>query len=288
MAENSTTVPLVSTNPDQSLQTFMGQDFLKSSQFMFMMPVLPFDYSLISAKSPRGFSMFCESVEFPGKNSVGVDYKIPGRNKIKVPYSREYPEVTMTFIHNVEIPVYDIFTYWIDFITQDFNSVETRYFDEVVSDFTLFQYTEFPAAPYGKFKGLNSILNSIDKINRYFFDSSKLFKFTDIGQEFINNVNNVSNLNVSKQPYYTITFKDAYPLSIAPMTANWADDGFHRLSVTFTYESYSVNDATTKSNKISELENVKLKSKKIANALNSLDGIISSTTNPGGGYTGKS
>jgi len=262
MADELETVTVTATNPNQSLQAFMGQDFLKSSQFMFVLPVLPFDYSLVSPRNPRGFSMFCESVEFPGKNVQAVDYKIPGRNRIKVPYGKEYPEVTMTFIHNINIPVYDIFSYWIDWAIQEFTSVESRYFDELVTDFTLFQYSEFPTEPYGRLRGLGSIFNSIDKINRYLFDSKRLFKVTDIGQEFINNINDVSGLNVSKQAYYTVQFKNAYPLSFAPMPSNWADEGFHRLSVTFTYESYVINDAAKASStsKLEELSNYKLKS----------------------------
>jgi hypothetical protein len=262
MAEELETVTVTATNPDQSLQAFMNQDFLKSSQFMFVLPTLPFDYSIVSPKNPRGFSMFCESVEFPGKNTQAVDYKIPGKNRIRVPYGKEFPEVTMTFIHNINIPVYDIFSFWIDWIIQENNSIESRYFDESVVDFTLFQYSEFPAEPYGRFRGLNSILNDIDKINRYLFDSKRLFKATDIGQEFISNINNVSGLSVSKQTYYTVQFKNAYPLSFAPMPSNWADEGFHRLSVTFTYESYTINDSSkgSKTSQLEQLTNYKLKS----------------------------
>jgi len=277
----------VSTNRDRSLQNFMSQDFLKSSQFIFTLPTLPFDVGLITGKDPRGFSMFCESVEFPGKNVQATDYKIAGFNRVRVPYSKEYPEVTMTFIHNVEIPVYDIFSYWIDFIIGENTSVETYYFNEIVSDFSLFQYSEFPGSSYGRFKGLNSIFNTIDKINKNFFDSKKLFKVTDIGQQFINNINDVSSLDFTKQTYYRVDFKNAYPLSFAPMASNWADEGFHRLSVTFTYESYSINEASKSSGgRISLLEEVKIKSKKRNNALSALDSIISSKTTPGGGFFG--
>lgn len=235
---------VVTAKADQSLQAFMRQDFLKSSQFMFMMPNLPFDVGLLTGKNPRGFSMFCESVEFPGKNVQATDYKIAGYNRIRVPYSREYPEVTLTFIHNIDVPVYDIFSYWVDFISNEFTSVNNRYFNEIVTDFTLLQYSEFPDAPYQRFGGLSSILNSIDKINRNLLDSNRLFKVTDIAQQFINNLTNVSGLNYSKQPYYLVSFKDAYPLSFASMPSNWSDEGFHRLSVTFTYESYVVNPAS--------------------------------------------
>jgi len=288
MAEEPQQFKVTAAKADHAPAAFMNQDFLRSSQFMFVMPNLPFDVGLLTGRNPRGFSMLCESAEFPGKNVIATDYKIPGTNRIRVPYSREYPEVTMTFLHNVEIPVYDIFSYWIDYISQDFTSVENRYFDEIVTDFTLIQYTDFPAEPYGKFKGLNNIFNSINKVNEYLFDSSKLFKVTDIGQQFINNINNVAGLNVSKQPYYTVSFKDAYPLSFASIPSSWADEGFQRITVTFTYSSYSINDASKSSigGKLSALEKVKLTSRKVLNAVNALDSIVSSKTNPGGGFSG--
>lgn len=288
MAEELQEFKVTAARAEHSPSAFMNQDFLRSSQFMFIMPNLPFDVGMLTGRNPRGFSMLCESAEFPGKNVIAADYKIPGTNRIRVPYSREYPEVTMTFLHNVEIPVYDIFSYWIDYIGQDFTSVENRYFDEIVTDFTLIQYTDFPSDQYGKFKGLNNIFNSINKVNEYLFDSSKLFKVTDIGQQFINNINNVAGLNVSKQPYYTVSFKDAYPLSFASIPSSWADEGFQRITVTFTYSSYAINDASKASTagKLSALEQVKLTSRKVINAVSALDSIVSSKTNPGGGFSG--
>jgi hypothetical protein len=285
MADQQETVT-VSANADRSLQAFSAQDFLKSSQFLFSIPELPFNVGQLTGKNPRGFSMFCESVEFPGKNVQATDYKIPGYDRVRVPYSREYPEVTMTFIHNVEIPVYDIFSYWVDWIIQDFTSIETRYHNEITSDLTLIQYSEFAETPYGKFRGLSSILNTVDKINRYIFDSNKLFKVTDIGQQFVNNINNVSGLDVTKQKYYEVKFIGAYPLSFASMPATWADEGYHRLSVTFTYQSYVINEKAKndfykdRAEKLDTLTQVSVTGKKVITAF---DSVVSSKTYPGGG-----
>jgi hypothetical protein len=150
----------------------------------------------------------------------------------------------------------------------------------------LTQYSEFAETPYGKFRGLSSILNGIDKINRYLFDSDKLFKVTDIGQQFVNNINNVSGLDVTKQKYYEVKFIGAYPLSFAAMPANWADEGYHRLSVTFTYESFVINEKLKKETfdnikqKLNTLEEVSVTGRKVVTAF---DSIISSKTYPGGG-----
>lgn len=266
---------VITANRGSSLQRFMSQDFLKSSQFMFAMPNLPFDVGLVTGKDPRGFSMFCESVEFPGKNVQATDYKIAGYNRVKIPYSKEFPEVTMTFIHNVEIPVYDIFSFWVDYISGEYTSVDNYYFNDIVTNFSLYQYSEFPSSKYGRLGGLSSIFNSINKVNEYLFDSKKLFNFTDIGQQFINNINDASSLDFSKQTYYRVDFRNAYPLSFAAMPSNWSDEGFHRLSVTFTYESYSINEASKSSGgRSSLLEEIKLSSTKKNEAVTSIEEVL--------------
>jgi hypothetical protein len=39
---------------------------------------------------------------------------------------------------------------------------------------------------------------------------------------------------------YAIELVDAFPVGIAPQSVNWADDGFHRVSVRFAYQKYNV------------------------------------------------
>jgi hypothetical protein len=39
---------------------------------------------------------------------------------------------------------------------------------------------------------------------------------------------------------YAIELVDAFPVGIAPQQVNWADDGFHRVSVRFAYQKYKV------------------------------------------------
>lgn len=41
---------------------------------------------------------------------------------------------------------------------------------------------------------------------------------------------------------YSVSFFEAFPVAMAPMSMNWADDGIHRLSVTFRYEYWTTND----------------------------------------------
>ena len=230
------TIEAVPPNTD-TIQQFMRQDFLKSSQFIFRLPAIPFKYSGIPL---RDFSLFCESIEFPGKSVSAVEYKIPGKNRIKLPYSKEYQDVTTTFIHNTTIPVYDFFASWLTYISGSNTSTENIYFDECTTSFNMIQYSDMPVGKYKKLQGLSSILNTVDVLNKLFFDSSKLFNVTDIGQTFINRINNTQGIP-KKSEYYDVEFINAYPISYASLPSTWSDDNYHRLSVTWTYERFKIN-----------------------------------------------
>jgi hypothetical protein len=39
---------------------------------------------------------------------------------------------------------------------------------------------------------------------------------------------------------FSVKLIDAFPTQVAPMALNWADEGFHRLGVTFTYRRYEI------------------------------------------------
>lgn len=44
------------------------------------------------------------------------------------------------------------------------------------------------------------------------------------------------------EPSYTARLKEAYPVVVNPLSASWADDGFHRLQVVFTYRYWTYVD----------------------------------------------
>jgi hypothetical protein len=228
-----------------SLQKFMSQDFLKSSQFLVRIPVVPFIGQGVF--DMREFMTLCESVEFPGKTVQTIDYKIPGRNKIRVGYSREDNEITTTFVHNTSIPVYDFFNSWIEtcFGGGPDGTPTTRnwYFDETVANIELLQFSDIPYGRNKIFGGLSSFLNSIDKVNAKLFESSKLFKAVDLGQTFVNRVNSLANTNEKRNVYYSVKLENAYPVNVTSMQSNWSDDGFHRVTVVWAYEHFKINDS---------------------------------------------
>lgn len=43
----------------------------------------------------------------------------------------------------------------------------------------------------------------------------------------------------SENDIYAVVLREAFPISIAPQPLNYADDGFHRLSVEFAYSHYN-------------------------------------------------
>lgn len=222
-----------------TLQQFLRQDFLKSSHFLFQMPIAPVMRNL----NMREFSYFCEAVEFPGKTVQTVDYKIAGTNRIKIPYSRDFNEITTTFIHNNSIPVYEFFCDWIETSFGGVPTVNNAYYDDCIVDYNLYQFSTLPYGNTKKFGGLNNILNSIDKINSRTFESSSVFKFTDIVQTFVNKVNALApNAETQRASYYDVKIIGAYPTNVASMPSNWADEGYHRLNVTWTYERFTINN----------------------------------------------
>lgn len=57
-------------------------------------------------------------------------------------------------------------------------------------------------------------------------------------EDYISTVN-VYQLNDMGYVTYMVSLKEAYPTSINPISTNWADDGFNRLQVSFTYRYYN-------------------------------------------------
>lgn len=49
----------------------------------------------------------------------------------------------------------------------------------------------------------------------------------------------IEQYNELNEQTYTCTLKEAYPVSITPLSTNWADDGFHKLQVTLTYRYWT-------------------------------------------------
>lgn len=228
----------------EPINAFAGQEFLRTSQFLMVMPINRF----VSPQSSREFGMFCEGVEFPGLTTVTTDYRMAGLNRIKVPYSKEYQDVTLSLIHNINSPIYYEFIDWIrrgagtygNEIGGIENSTRVPYFDEMVANFKLHQLTDI-SDPNSRFGGLSKILSNIDKLNARLLNSENVFNTTRTGQSFISNFNSVTTDRAPRKIYYTVEFYNAFPTALQSIQSNWADDGFQRINVSFTYEYFRIS-----------------------------------------------
>jgi len=129
-----------------NIERFKNQNFIRSAKFAARFLYVP-DFFTESSEELQRMIYLCDSVEFPGQTLTGVDYKIPGKLKIKVPFNRDINEVNFTFYINDETPMYAMLSNWIYEISP--NNALNRYFDEVVGtiELLLFEDTTFL---YGK------------------------------------------------------------------------------------------------------------------------------------------
>jgi len=221
MAENenvtvdSDGLPVVTVTAEKRYRCYdinkiLNQNFLKSSRFCVQFPALSKtiagDYSGITAEE---LTFLCDSVEFPGQSLTTTEYRIPGKLKLKVPYLRELNEVTFTFYHNSKLPIYEIFAKWIQ--TTSNRNTENRYFDDLVCP-------KIKIIQFDESAGIRGFIRDI-------FD-------------FNSSATGGVDKNLSK--YMTVQLTNAFPLNFASMPSNWADDGFHKMTVSFFYEDVSV------------------------------------------------
>lgn len=191
-------------NPD----AFLSQNFLKSAKFsMRLYNTAAVTADFVDVK-PEDLSFLCDSVEFPGQSLTASEYRMPGKLKLKIPYLRELNEITVTFYHNTKIPIYGYFSNWIQSISP--TNTYNEYFSDITTSIEIIQFDE------------------VSGIRGFFKD---IIEFNQIP---------VGGINTNLSKYMTVSLKNAYPLNIASMPSNWADDGFHKLTVSFFYEDLDI------------------------------------------------
>lgn len=192
-------------DPDKML----SHNLLKSSKFAVRFAALPVAAGGVDVASEE-FTYLCDSIEFPGQNFETIEHRIPGQLKVKYPYQRNINEVSMTFYHNNEFPIYEIFSNWIR--NSSPRNTENLFFDELVcKKISLFQFEDTNGA-----KGLfSSLLDPTEALTEL-----KTVK--------------------PATKYMTVELLNAYPLNFASLPSNWADDGFQKMTVSFFFESVNL------------------------------------------------
>ena len=204
---------------EYDVNKMLGQNFLKSARFAITIPIIP---DIIGLRiNPQDLTFLCDSVEFPGQSLTTTEYRMPGKLKLKVPYVREMNEVTMTFYHNDKLPIYEMFSNWIEIASS--TNTQNRYFDQITCPkILIYQFNEI--------SGVNSFVRDLLNTDLYRGSENKNAK------------------------YMTVELINAIPLNFASMQSNWADDGFHKLQVSMFYEKMRVNDGI-QSNQAQQTEN---------------------------------
>lgn len=145
-------------------------------------------------------SMQCEAAELPGRTLLTADAKIYGPI-YKQPYQTQYNDITLTFLCTSSFYERKLFEAWINYIMPD-SSNNLRFGDTYKTDIQISQYDD-ASAP----------LHNVD------------YPYTNTYAG-------------ASRPVYEATLFDAFPIGIAAQPLSWTDDGFHRLSVQFSYYRY--------------------------------------------------
>lgn len=129
-----------------NLDAFRGQNLIRSAKFaarFLNLPSFATDTENGDRIDLRKMIYLCDSVEFPGQALTAVDYRIPGKLKVKIPYVRELNEVNFTFYMSEDMPMYGLLSQWITQISP--NTAQNSYFDEIVGAIELIQFQDTTA-----------------------------------------------------------------------------------------------------------------------------------------------
>jgi len=200
------------------------QEFAKSSRFDVR----------ISAPASLGYNTVdlrfqCEASELPGYNINTVDGRYYGVAS-PVASVASFNDITLTFICAGDFWEKRMFDKWMNLIIP-FNNYNPEYRDNYVSPkIEINQFADYSA---GSSLLERAITNAL------------------IGTE-----------PLKPKIIYTASLYNAFPVTIAPLQMNWADDGIHRLSVTFKYEYWITGDLEKqgKAYNINDLEPVTITS----------------------------
>ena len=135
----------------------------------------------------RYLSLQCDTAELPGKTLQTADVKVYGPT-FKVPYQKQYNDISLSFICTNDFYERKLFDAWIDAI--------------MPSDTNNLRYPK-------------------DESTRYMTDI-QILQY----DEFIKQI-------------YSVKLIDAFPIGLAAQPLAWSDDGYHRLTVQFAYQTYN-------------------------------------------------
>jgi hypothetical protein len=176
----------------------LGGKFLKSNRFALKLYNLPTFVNYLSSDDFKNITFLCDSLEFPGQALTATERRYPGEFRKRIPYLRDANEVTLSFYFSEDIPIYQMFSGWIYGTSP--TATTNEYYDNIVCDLHLAQFSEIDSLLNIGFGGVKDLIRTQSEVMR-------------------------------------VSLKNAYPINMASLPSNWADDGFHKISVTFAYET---------------------------------------------------
>ena len=148
----------------------------------------------------------CESAELPGRGFMSADIRYYGPN-FKSPYQSTYEDINLTFLCRDQFEERRFFDNWMNVINP-VNSYDFEYRDNYITNIEIYQMSD-----------------------------------VDIGNT--QGSSPTSSVQERGQGRYKFTLAGAYPVLVNPQPVTWADDNFHRITVTFTYSRWYKNDDET-------------------------------------------
>lgn len=168
--------------------------------------VIPVGSMLVNLKYNdflRQFTYLSDSAELPGRAFMNIDIRYYGPN-FKVPFQTQYEDMTISFLCRNQSYERQFFDDWMEIINPT-NLWDFNYRDDYRSTIEIFQLADYGEVTEGS--------------------------STRIG--------GAKNAPTAGQAMYKWTVHDAYPMIVNPQPVTWADDNFHRLSVSFTYTKWN-------------------------------------------------
>lgn len=217
------------------IDKILGSNFLKSCRFAFFLPSLPYcirRYYNISPKVLENMRFLCDSVEFPGKNFETIEYKLAGKNRAKVPYLRRVSEINLSFYHETEFPMYDLFSEWIELAAP--RDTQNQYYEDIIVPYlNLIQFDSID--PTFKLELAGSNKGNADRSGGSFSDIFKRAFNRDK-----NDTAKAAKETIVEKKHFVAQCINVMPLSFASLPGNWADEGYHKINVSFGMEQFIV------------------------------------------------
>jgi len=153
-----------------------------------------------------------DNLELPGKQlaTEEVQYYGPPR---KSAYGMIYEDLSFNVYLSKDLKERDFFSAWMD-LAISYKTAYVSYYDDIVKECTFYSYD--------RSSDQNQIQSTTDKVNK---------TLRDLSQKELKDLSN-----------YSVTFEEAYPISIGQITYAYASEEIASLPVTMAYRKWRKSD----------------------------------------------